>query len=277
MDSWVKQNLKTFLNYSFKNILSLNRLQKLGRYILNFSNGENNGDQRTNGEYHFMNIIKKNLADNAVIFDAGANLCEWTLEFCKIMTGNFTVYAFEPAPRTFEHLRKTISNRISNGRIIPVNMALSDYPGEAELFITGDLAGTNSLHHRQAESLGVKVIKSEKVKICTGDKFCFEKKIEAIDLLKIDTEGHEIKVLKGFETMLTESRIGCIQFEYGGCWLDARIQLSDAFNFLLPKGYAIGKLFPKEVIFFSDYDQRLDTFQYSNFVAIRSDLMDLFD
>ena len=41
------------------------------------------------------------------------------------------------------------------------------------------------------------VTKKENVKITTIDNYCLDKKIDKIDLLKIDTQGYEDKVLEG--------------------------------------------------------------------------------
>ena len=53
------------------------------------------------------------------------------------------------------------------------------------------------------------------VEVQTGDAYCTRHRIERIDLLKIDVEGAEHLVLRGFERMLHERRIEVIQFEYG--------------------------------------------------------------
>lgn len=44
--------------------------------------------------------------------------------------------------------------------------------------------------------------------------------IDFIDLLKIDAEGLEPQILRGAEQLLDAQRVGMIQFEYGGRWLE---------------------------------------------------------
>jgi len=51
------------------------------------------------------------------------------------------------------------------------------------------------------------------VPIDSIDSFCAQKKIDQIDLLKIDTEGHEMCVLKGAEKLLSEKRIDFVLSE----------------------------------------------------------------
>jgi hypothetical protein len=55
----------------------------------------------------------------------------------------------------------------------------------------------------------------ETIQVKRGDDFCRENNITQIDLLKIDTEGFEIPVLKGFSKMISESRVKAIYCEVG--------------------------------------------------------------
>ena len=64
--------------------------------------------------------------------------------------------------------------------------------------------------------------------------------IKNIDFLKIDTEGYELNVLKGFEDFLENIKI--VQFEYGGTFLDNNTKLIDVINYLKEKGIAEDKL-----------------------------------
>ena len=49
-----------------------------------------------------------------------------------------------------------------------------------------------------------------KVETVTIDQYCQKNSIEEIDLLKIDVQGNEIKVLKGAERMLAKNKIKLI-------------------------------------------------------------------
>lgn len=54
---------------------------------------------------------------------------------------------------------------------------------------------------------------SESVTMARGDTFCAERAIEEIGFLKIDTEGHDLEVLRGFRTMLKAARIDLVEVE----------------------------------------------------------------
>lgn len=71
--------------------------------------------------------------------------------------------------------------------------------------------------------------------------------------------------------MLRRNAIDVIQFEYGGCNLDSRVYLADIWDFFSERGYSIAKLAPNELRRIHAYDQSLETFRYSNYVAYRPD------
>ena len=246
---------------------------RFARYILNRAQGEGNDDPAVNGEYFLLDKIKKNhFTGGNILFDVGANIGEYTKRAVLNTNNKLIIYCFEPVYNTFIVLNKFILK----ANIIPVNASLSDKDNVANIYISGYLSGTNSMHQRHPGALGeIRQDTVEEIKTIRGDSFCNENGIEHIHFLKIDTEGHELAVLKGFERMLSEGKIDFIQFEYGGCWIDARILLKDAFEYLLPKRYIIGKIHPKGVEIFKQYDFRQETFMYANYFAISSELFEI--
>lgn len=100
-----------------------------------------------------------------------------------------------------------------------------------------------------------------------GESYCRTRNIESIDLLKIDTEGHEFKVVKGFENMIAEGRVGIIQFEYGYANVLTKDLLIDFYRMLIPLGYTLGLQTPKGV-YFKDYILTDENFQGPNYVAV---------
>lgn len=94
--------------------------------------------------------------------------------------------------------------------------------------------------------------------------------MQQIDLLKLDVEGHELDVLKGAKHMLAQGQIKRIHFEYGGTYIDARILLKNFFDLLLPLGYRCYKIYPNSLHLVERYDQVLENFQYSNWLAIKN-------
>ena len=69
--------------------------------------------------------------------------------------------------------------------------------------------------------------------IVNGREYCEKNKVKFIDFLKIDTEGFEMNVLKGFEEQIKNIKI--IQFEYGQ--IDKDIKMIDIINYLKEYGF----------------------------------------
>lgn len=60
-----------------------------------------------------------------------------------------------------------------------------------------------------------------------------------IDILKIDTEGQELNVLKGAKKMLTEKAISNIIFEVGGTYTDLGYTVGEVIALLNSHGYKV--------------------------------------
>jgi FkbM family methyltransferase len=134
-----------------------------------------------------------------VIFDIGANFGLYGL-LSKSVNPHSTVYFFEPLRRNCDLIEKNIySNHFEKTEV--ECMALSDSNGimdffdmESEENTIGSLDKEFVKSHTHAKTL-VKI----QVHTKTLDFFIGEKNIEKIDLLKIDVEGAELLVLRGFK------------------------------------------------------------------------------
>jgi FkbM family methyltransferase len=102
------------------------------------------------------------------------------------------------------------------------------------------------------------------LKIKKGKDYVIENNIKDIDFLKIDTEGYEFDVIKGFEDSLYNVKI--IQFEYGGTYLDNNVKLHDVINYLEQKGFhKFSYLTNKGCVLIKDFT---DHYKYCNIVCI---------
>ncbi len=90
-------------------------------------------------------------------------------------------------------------------------------------------------------------------------------------MLKVDTEGHELSVLRGFGDLLSAEVIDCIQFEYGGTTLDAHTTLRELYQFLVSRGFVIGRLLPTSIEV-QNYHPFMEDFEYRNYVALGKEL-----
>jgi len=245
--------------------------ERFGRHLWNRACGDNNEDMERNGERALVARLQRALVgQSAVVFDAGANVGNWSARLAPGLHESAALYAFEPVAANFTRLQGVADRLGPMPRLVPVHAALGEVDGEVEIFkYGGDLSGAHSVHERDVRAMGTKSSGSEAVQCWRGDTFCRERNIDRIAFVKLDVEGNELAVLRGFSSALAGSRIGAVQFEYCRTWIDARIYLKDAFELLLPLGYALGKLLPDGVQWYDRYDYGLETFQYANFVAAR--------
>ncbi len=234
-------------------------------FYVNKYNGENNSDITTNGELRF---IKNNLSQCKVVFDVGANVGEWTNLALKINPA-LIIHCFEPSSYTF---KKLTSNNFSNN-IICNNIGFSSEISTQKLHIFEDGSGLNSLYKRKGlePSYGLKTPnKTEQITLTTLDEYCQQNNIQQIDFLKIDVEGHEYEVFKGAKNLLKSTAIKMIQFEYGGCNIDSKVFLKDLFEYFQNTSYSFYKIYPNYIKQINQYDQKLDNFQYQNWLIIEN-------
>ena len=78
----------------------------------------------------------------------------------------------------------------------------------------------------------------------TVDDFCKENKIEKIDLLKIDTEGHEEHILKGASNTLNEKKIEVVYTEISDKKSSFESKKSRIINYLKNFNYKMVKEYP---------------------------------
>jgi FkbM family methyltransferase len=142
------------------------------------------------------------------VVDVGANIGQTVSEVLKCFPES-CIYCFEPVPSTFERLTEQ-TGKLSN--VFPINIALGDPPSILPM-IAKPLAEQNTLvfDAAQAKNNDTKVVD---VKVDTLDLFCSKNNINKINLLKVDTEGYEMNVLRGAERMLSSSCIDYIVIEY---------------------------------------------------------------
>jgi FkbM family methyltransferase len=197
------------------------------------------------------------------VADVGANVGRWSRSLLAAASGvgragDVRLHAFEPDARAYARLERSLAATCAS--LSPV--ALSDRRGTSAFHVVAPAAGTNSLHPSPAAT-GV----AETVSTVTLDWYAAGAGVPGFALVKIDTEGHDLAVLRGARGLLAEHRIAVVQFEYNHRWVFARTYLRDAFDFLTGLGYLVGKLTPKGVEFYPGWEPDLETFVEGNYVA----------
>jgi FkbM family methyltransferase len=139
------------------------------------------------------------LLDNATnVFDVGANIGLYTFLAAARLQGCGAVHAFEPNPEVFSWLtRNADRNCLAHLRLAQLALSDSDEE-EASFFLPKNRAWTNGSliegFTDQAEPLVIETMRF--------DRYCLKFAIGKVDLVKIDVEGAELKVLAGMGELL---------------------------------------------------------------------------
>lgn len=229
-----------------------------------------NYDFCTNGELEVLRRIAATEATVGMVFDVGANRGDWLAIATSVFKGA-DVHAFEIAPETFARLRVRFADR---DHVVLNNVGLSDHEGPINIYFSSERSGLTTcvpgfsevFHHYQPEM--------QQASTVTGDFYCMTRNIVAINFLKVDVEGFEPQVLKGFEVMLRAGKIDVLQFEYGYINIDTHFLLKDFYGYLSQFNMTIGKIYPNHVQF-RPYRHMDEDFYGPNYLAVRSDRADL--
>lgn len=228
--------------------------------VLNFASLEESG------EAHFLDAFARSVRV-PVVFDVGANVGDYTRQ---VLTRSpmAHVLAFEPHPRTFVRL----AGFLLHPQVTVLNLALGDRKGELEIFDYRDHDGTchASPYREVIETLHHAPAVAHRVRASTVAEVCDEYDLRHIDLLKIDTEGHEYAVLQGAEPMIRDGRIDVIHFEFNEMNVISRRFFKDFWDFL-PE-YDFFRLLPGEVLPLKQYvPSHCEIFAFQNIVCTRKD------
>jgi FkbM family methyltransferase len=238
---------------------------RAARYVLLRARLDYPNDMAGNGEADLQRWVlgMTRRGEKIAMADVGANIGLWSRSLLSAAAtagrgADVDLHAFEPNEQAFAQLSQTLDG--VSAVLSPV--ALSDRNGTATFHVAAPAAGTNSLHPQPGAAL-----LQESVSTVTLDSYAADRNIPGFALVKIDTEGHDLAVIRGAQAMLAGHRIDVVQFEYNHRWVFARSFLWDAFEFLAGVGYQIGKLTPRGVEFYPAWDAELETFVEGNYVA----------
>ena len=218
-------------------------------------------DAQYNGEYDLLHRLATK--DDIVVIDCGANVGSWTIE-ARNHFPEATIHAFEPIPSTAATMRSIVGG---DARVFVHDCALSDFPGMASMMLNDTDSTTASLTNRPT----LPGLRSVDVTLLTGDQFLTQEGIDRIYLLKVDAEGHDLAVLRGFEHALENHRIDTIQFEISGWNAVTRTWIGEFYDLLNGHGYEVGRITPGGVDLLP-YDPAIEDFSRTgNFTAVRRD------
>jgi FkbM family methyltransferase len=148
------------------------------------------------------------------VLDVGGHVGKSALEY-HLEFPNARIFSFEPVRETYGELCRSVANR---SRIVPLNIALGDSIACAAMHLhVGPDQNSFLQDAPEAKSfVGAKFFESAgdaQVKVTTLDEVCRKYAIPFIDFMKIDTQGYELRVLKGARETLVNRRIRLLLLE----------------------------------------------------------------
>jgi FkbM family methyltransferase len=194
--------------------------------------------------------------------DVGANFGQWSSMFLAHAPPGVRGILFEPGGEAVAALRRDLAR----DGIEIVAAALSDRETDAAPFFEHVQASMSSL----TGAAPGEVRATSSIRVATLDEEMERRRVAVIDVLKIDTEGHDLHVLRGAAGLLQRKAIGVIQFEYVDAWAPAGATLAAALDLLAGFGYRTF-LLKREGLFDFDYARFGEFFTYTNFVAVPGD------
>ena len=158
-----------------------------------------------------------------IVLDIGAHKGEFLNHIKKIKSIR-KVYSLEPQKMIFNELLKEIDNK----KFFAYNVAISNNNGKQKMQIN-DFSMTSTLSKLNEKSqyykiknliIGNKKKKFEFIKTEKLDFFTKKRKLKNIDLLKIDTEGHELNVVKSGLKTLKKTKYLLVEFRQNDLYLN---------------------------------------------------------
>ncbi len=166
-------------------------------------------------------FLKKILSNDInVLIDVGSHKGEYISNIIKNFKYN-KIYSFEPNPKIFDELNKKLSNK----KNIKLNLLGVGDCEKIEILHQNLESSSTSINELNTSSKYFKkkyfflnpfnnklITRPIEIKVITLSSFIKNNEIPNIDLLKIDTEGYELKVIKGLGEEI--KKIKYIHFEH---------------------------------------------------------------
>jgi FkbM family methyltransferase len=162
------------------------------------------------GENIFLSKFDSLKIKNCI--DVGSNIGEFSKEILK--NQNTNVIAFEPLPDC--HINLEQIKEISNSKFIYYEYALSNKDGIDNIYFGSKKSPLASLEKKinSIDDVGRENKNTIEVKLQKLNNFIDNDNFKNIDFIKIDTEGHELKVLEGGLDFIKKNEVKLIQIEF---------------------------------------------------------------
>jgi FkbM family methyltransferase len=187
--------------------------------------------------------IERFIQPGEVVFDIGANVGAYSLVVDQATQGRCKVFAFEPSFSTFAQLNRNVLLNSSEGRVVPVQIALSDENGLVS-FNYSTLSPGAALHAlgESLDQLGrpFRPAFSQPVLSYRMDDFVAQFALPAPNHIKLDVDGVELKVLRGGAGILANPALRSVLVEVE----PERQDFQSIQNVLVANGFSVYGRYP---------------------------------
>lgn len=169
-----------------------------------------------------------------VIIDAGANVGQSIFDFHAVFHEP-VIHAFEPGVETFAELHRRTSGLEG---VYLNNCALGSQSGVVKL-VQNSASEMSSFFEPSEDCWGSVQGKHDTV-VRTLDDYCAEKNLPRIDILKSDTQGFDLEVIKGAKQLLSRNAIHFIFTEIILWGLYKGLpSIEEIYSFLMEQGFSL--------------------------------------
>jgi FkbM family methyltransferase len=151
-------------------------------------------------EYATLSAIRRLLKAGDCFIDVGANIGYISAYAASLVGVGGQVHSFEPVPSYYERLAH-MSSLNPSYQIYVNNCALADYRGSSTINVTSkpNIGWNTMVKGFMHEDTVREVVRTEVYRL---DDYLFSHDIGNVSFVKIDTEGYELPVLRGFSHFL---------------------------------------------------------------------------
>lgn len=264
--------MKDFLIKSYVILFARARFEKFNNFLYRLALGGlgvlNYRDSNISGENHFLTKCLRSTGTGVVI-DVGANRGDYT-KLVSSLNPSARIYAFEPHPKTYQSLMVNVGGAKN---VTAINKGLSETQGVLDLYDYENQDGSS--HATLFKDVLIRLHGSSKVvahqvQLLSLDDFVKQENIDEISLLKIDTEGNELSVLRGALDTIKAKKIKLVHIEFNEMNVISKVFFKDFWDLL--QDYRLYRLLPHDMLLIKKYCPiECELFAYQNIVAILKD------
>lgn len=227
-------------------------------------------DKFVSGEQFVIDSVLRTHLKSAkpTFFDVGGNVGDYSVDLRQAFP-TAVIFAFEPNINTY----RVMVEKLAPLEIVCLNLGLSSRSDSTVMYTyEDDLITGHASVYRDALSVLHRSnrIREVEFKSMTLDEFAEQHHVDFIDFLKIDTEGHEMDILRGATRMLAGNKIRVIQFEFNEMNIVSRVFLKDFYDLL--EGFSFYRLDSNRLIGLGAYQSINEIFKFQNLLAVNDRL-----